>query len=62
MVGMSKSVQDLQTKMEGGLSPLFYGHIPYIPVYAAAGDEVQFGTVQANGTVRSLHLLLLHST
>jgi hypothetical protein len=27
-----------------------------MPVYAAAGDEIQFGFVLANGKVRELHL------
>ena len=43
------------TKLQGGLPPLFYRDIPYMPVYAAEGDHIQFGFVLANGKVRDLH-------
>ena len=44
-------MQDIQRKMGKGPPPLFYHHIPYMPVYAAAGDEIQFGFVLADGQV-----------
>jgi hypothetical protein len=61
VVGTSAAVQDIQRKMRNGLSPLFYGNIPYMPVYAAAEDQIQFGFVQANGQVRPLHLGIITS-
>lgn len=55
-VGRLAAEQDLVVKLQNGLPPLFYQDIPYMPVYAAAGDEIRFGFVLANGTVRYLHL------
>jgi hypothetical protein len=60
-VGRSASIRDIQRKMQNGLSPLIYGSIPYMPIYAAAEDEIQFGFVQANGQVRPLHMGVLCS-
>ena len=53
------SVCDIESDMKDGLPPIFYQDIPYIPVYAAAGDEIQFGLLLANGEVRAtLHWVL----
>ena len=49
-VGRHRALYDIKSKM-GALSPLFYQDIPYMPVYAAAGDEIQFGFMLANGEV-----------
>ena len=53
-VGRLAALPDLVAKLKSGLPPLFYQDIPYMPVYAAAGDEIQFGFLRANGTVRYL--------
>ena len=50
-VGIHKALGDIRSKLGQGLPPLFYQDIPYMPVYAAAGDEIQFGFVLANGEV-----------
>ena len=55
-VGSLAAEQDIMVKLQKGLPPLFYQDIPYMPVHAAAGDEIQFGFVLADGTVRYLHL------
>lgn len=52
-VTIRKALLDIRTKMSEGLPPLFYQGIPYMPVYAAAGDEIQFGFVLADGEVRA---------
>ena len=54
-VGRDLAQQDIMAKLRGGLPPLFYRHIPYMPVYTAEGDHIQFGFVRANGKVRDLH-------
>ena len=51
-VGRFAAQQDLVAKLKNGLPPLFYQDIPYMPLYAAAGDEIQFGFLMNNGTVR----------
>ena len=51
-VGRQRALHDIMSKI-GALSPLFYQDIPYMPVYAAAGDEIQFGFMLANGEVRA---------
>ena len=54
-VGRDLAQRDIMMKLQGGLPPLFYRDIPYMPVYAAEGDHIQFGFVLANGKVRDLH-------
>ena len=57
-VGRHRALHDIKSKM-GALSPLFYQDIPYMPVYAAAGHEIQFGFLLANGEVgAALHRVL----
>ena len=57
--GIHIAEHDMEVAMKQGLPPLYYQDIPYIPAYAAAGDEIQFGLVLANGQVRpALHWLL----
>ena len=51
MEGIPKAVHDIESEMDQGLPPLFYGKLPYMPVYAAAGDKIQFGLVLATGEV-----------
>ena len=54
-VGRDLAQKDIMDKLQGGLPPLFYRYIPYMPVYAAEGDHIQFGFVLAKGKVRVLH-------
>ena len=54
-VGRALAQRDIMMKLQGGLPPIFYRDIPYMPVYAAAGDHIQFGFVLADGKVRDLH-------
>ena len=42
---------DLQAKLASGYPALFYGQIPYLLVYAAAGLEIQFGRLLPSGQV-----------
>ena len=47
---------DLVAKLEGGLNPTFYGDVPFLPMYIAAGSMVQFGIVMPHGEVsREVH-------
>ena len=41
--GLEDAWKDLQDKLASGYPPLFYGSIPYLLVYAAAGVHIQFG-------------------
>lgn len=50
-VGRHAALQDITVRLQKGLPRLFYHDIPYIPIYLAAGDEIQFGFVLANGKV-----------
>jgi len=42
---------DLQAKLASGYPALFYGRIPYLLVYAAAGVHIQFGRLLPRGQV-----------
>jgi|LauGreStaDraftv2_3_1035109.scaffolds.fasta_scaffold16275_3 hypothetical protein len=42
---------DLVAKLKGGLNPIFYRDVPFLPLYIAAGSTVQFGVVMPNGEV-----------
>ena len=53
--GIHRAVHDIESEMDQGLPPMYYRDIPYMPVYAAAGDEIQFGLVLANGQVGAAH-------
>ncbi len=53
---LEQSWKDLETKLASGYPALFYGRIPYLPVYAAAGAHIQFGCLMPHGQVS----LLLH--
>ena len=46
-VGRHGAVHDIESELAHGLPTFPYQEIPYIPVYAAAGDpdEIQFGLV-----------------
>lgn len=52
-----QALSDAIRKFRHGLSPLFYGGIPYLPFYTATGNLVRFHLLLANGTV-SNHMLL----
>lgn len=43
--------QDLRIKLAGGFPRLFYGQIPYLILWAAAGSRIQFGLLRPNGQV-----------
>ena len=52
-----QALDDAARKFRYGLSPLFYGSIPYLPLYIATGNLVQFHLLLADGSVSS-HMLL----
>ncbi|DBB05739.1 TPA: hypothetical protein ACH3X1_012339 [Trebouxia sp. C0004] len=46
-----QALNDAIRKFRHGLSPLFYGGIPYLPFYTATGNLVRFHLLLANGSV-----------
>ena len=42
---------ELEGYVKGGLAPLHYGSIKYLPCYAAAGSQVTFGMFNDIGKV-----------
>ena len=44
-MGRHEAVHDIESELGHGLPTFPYQEIPYIPGYAAAGDEIQFGLV-----------------
>lgn len=54
--GLEQCWKDLETKLASGYPALFYGRIPYLPIYAAAGVHIQFGYLMPNGQVPVLLL------
>ncbi|DBA89096.1 TPA: hypothetical protein ACH3X1_016269 [Trebouxia sp. C0004] len=46
-----QAFNDATRKFRHGLSPLFYGGIPYLPFYTATGNLVRFHLLLANGSV-----------
>ena len=52
-----QALDDATRKFRYGLSPLFYGSIPYLPLYTATGNLVRFHLLLADGSVSS-HMLL----
>ncbi|KAL0050155.1 hypothetical protein WJX82_005297 [Trebouxia sp. C0006] len=57
--GLEQAWGDLKLKLKSGFPALFYGHIPYLPVYAAAGVQIQFGRLLPNGVVEQGGRVLL---
>lgn len=49
--GLEEAWKDLQAKLASGYPALFYGQIPYLLVYAAAGVNIQFGRLLPLGQV-----------
>ena len=49
--GLEQAWEDLQAKLASGYPALFYGQIPYLLVYAAAGVHIQFGRLLPLGQV-----------
>lgn len=49
--GLQDAWRDLQDKLASGFPTLFYGSIPYLLVYAAAGVHIQFGRLLPTGKV-----------
>lgn len=49
--GLEQSWKELETELASGYPALFYGKIPYLPVYAAAGVQIQFGCLMPCGQV-----------
>ena len=39
------AIHDIKSELAQGLPISAYQEIPYVPIYAAAGDEIQFGLV-----------------
>jgi hypothetical protein len=52
MAALKAAKDDLVVKLKGGLPALYYGGIPWIPVFMHAGLTVQFGLLTADGVVR----------
>ena len=48
---LEQSWKHLETKLASGYPALFYGRIPYLPIYAAAGAHIQFGCLMPHGQV-----------
>ena len=48
---LHEALADLVAKLKGGLNPIFYRDVPFLPLYIAAGSTVQFGVVMPNGEV-----------
>lgn len=51
---------DLDAKLAGGLNPLFYKDVPFLPIYIAAGSVVQFGFLKPDGRVSLSSFLILN--
>ena len=49
---LREALANLVTKLVGGLNPLFYRDVPFLPVYIAAGSLVQFGVMLPSGQAR----------
>lgn len=45
------ALRDAKKKFRHGLSPLFYGDIPYLPFYTATGNLVRFHLLLADGSI-----------
>lgn len=52
---LEQAWKDLQAKLASGFPALFYGKIPYLLVYAAAGAHIQFGRLMPLGQVWFCH-------
>ena len=48
---LHEALADLVAKLKGGLNPVYYKEVPFLPLYIAAGSTVQFGIVMPNGVV-----------
>jgi hypothetical protein len=48
---LTEAWKDHRRKLKGGLNPVAYGRVPFIPLYAAAGDLIQFGRLTSDGQV-----------
>ena len=58
--GLEQSWKDLETKLASGYPALFYGRIPYLPIYAAAGVHSKFGCLWPHGQVPVLLPVLFY--
>ncbi|KAL3155434.1 hypothetical protein ABBQ38_010991 [Trebouxia sp. C0009 RCD-2024] len=56
--GLEEAWRDLQAKLASGFPALFYGQIPYLLVYAAAGVNIQFGRLLPLGQVERVGRVL----
>ncbi|DBA79069.1 TPA: hypothetical protein ACH3X1_008924 [Trebouxia sp. C0004] len=56
--GLEQAWEDLQAKLAAGYPALFYGQIPYLLVYAAAGVHTQFGRLLPLGQVERVGRIL----
>ena len=57
--GLEEAWKDLQAKLASGYPTLFYGQIPYLLVYAAAGVNIQFGRLLPLGQVFCHHVIIV---
>ena len=48
---LHEALADLVAKLKGGLNPIFYRDVPFLPLYIAAGSTVHFGVVMPDGEV-----------
>ncbi|KAL0020556.1 hypothetical protein WJX77_002344 [Trebouxia sp. C0004] len=56
--GLEEAWRDLQAKLASGYPALFYGQIPYLLVYAAAGVNIQFGRLLPLGQMERVGRVL----
>lgn len=50
---LDSAMADALLKFRDGLSPIFYGQIPYIPFFTASGNQIQFHILHTDGQVKS---------
>lgn len=50
---MDEARDDASIMFPCGLSPMFYGSIPYLPFYTASGNLVRFHVMHTDGSVSS---------
>ena len=50
--GLGAALDDIKNKFKGGLSPMYYQQITFIPFMIAAGNQMRFGMLPCRGEVR----------
>jgi len=51
-INVEATWEDLRSYFQDGLPSLFYQAIPFIPVFVATGNKLQFGILSRGGKVR----------